>query len=72
MDRERTIIVTLEDAIVDVHGWYVEPSKGDRETPSTKAEFEVLNVYYKDVDIFPCLSAEVIEDLQNRCLTLLD
>lgn len=72
MSRERTIIVTLEDAIVDVHGWYVEPSKGDYYTPSTSAEFEIYNVYYKDVDIFPCLSGEVIEDLQNRCLTLLD
>lgn len=72
MGREKTIIVTLEDAIVDVHGWYIESEKGDYYTPASSSSFEIFNVYYKEVDIKPCLNDEALYELSERCLNLLE
>lgn len=72
MGATKQVLIKLNDAIVDVVGYYSKGWIGDRETPPESSDFEIEKVIYKDVDILPTMSDNEVIELSDRCVLLIE
>lgn len=72
MGATKTVLIKLNDAIVEVVGYYTNGYIGNRENPPEDSDFEIEAVMYKDVDIYPTIDDEVAFDLSERCKVLIE
>ena len=59
-------IIKYKGKDVEVMGWYGKAIKENNLTAPTSSEFEIHNIFYKDIDIYSFIKEselEVIEEL---------
>ena len=63
---KRQLQMTLNDDDVEVIFDYQPEEKPTRDYPGCGEEIEVQKVIYKDIDIYPILSYEMIEEIETK------